>query len=241
MNVTLELDEKPMDAKKIPPLLLPNPKVENAIWIVYGTVDEVTIMISSMLSNNYTRTEVRESVWWENLAPVAAQALGSSSIQRHRLFLLYSRNDLLSTEKRKTHFVTRLKIPQTSWAKSDHRWRQEPLAQALCASTFRPRHRFEIVAECNNGFEGVKLSCNFKPDLVFLDIPNAKIGFEMLEMLLTQCLLFIFYHRLRRIRLIKAFGANAIDYLLKPFSKGAFILPLKNGGNEWMTKAGKKM
>lgn len=112
MNVTLELDEKAMDAK-IPPLLL-QPVVENAIKFgLYGTVDEVTIMISSMLSNNYLVLEVRNPFDEKTLGASRGTGFGLSSIQR-RLFLLYSRNDLLSTEKTENTFVTRLKIPQTS-------------------------------------------------------------------------------------------------------------------------------
>ena len=36
---------------------------------------------------------------------------GLSSIQR-RLFLLYARNDLMTTEKNNNQFITSLKIPQ---------------------------------------------------------------------------------------------------------------------------------
>ncbi len=97
----------------------------------------------------------------------------------------------------------------------------EPLARSIVCEYLQARPGFEIVAECNNGFEGVKAIMQFKPDLVFLDIQMPKInGFEMLEMLDTVPSV-IFTTAFDEYA-IKAFEANAIDYLLKPFSKERF-------------------
>ena len=42
----------------------------------------------------------------------------------------------------------------------------------------------EIVAECSNGFEGLKAIESLQPDIVFLDIQMPKLtGFEMIELL----------------------------------------------------------
>ena len=60
----------------------------------------------------------------------------------------------------------------------------EELARNLMKSFLSNNDKIEIIAECENGFEGVKAINEMKPDLVFLDIQMPKItGFEMLELL----------------------------------------------------------
>jgi two-component system LytT family response regulator len=93
----------------------------------------------------------------------------------------------------------------------------EPLARALIAEYLQKHADLEIVEQCSNGFEGIKAIVQHKPDLVFLDVQMPKInGFEMLE-LLPECPPVIFTTAFEEFAL-KAFDANAIDYLLKPFS-----------------------
>jgi len=76
----------------------------------------------------------------------------------------------------------------------------------------------EIVAECQDGFEGLKSITEFKPDLVFLDIQMPKLsGFEMLEVIDERPEI-IFTTAFDQFAL-KAFELNAVDYLLKPFHK----------------------
>ncbi len=82
----------------------------------------------------------------------------------------------------------------------------------------------EIIAECENGFEGAKAINDLKPDLVFLDIQMPKLnGFEMIELLDTQNRPEIIFTTAYNQYAIQAFELNAIDYLLKPFSKERFI------------------
>jgi two-component system, LytTR family, response regulator len=81
--------------------------------------------------------------------------------------------------------------------------------------------QLEVVAECNDGFEGVKAIAQHQPQLLFLDIQMPKInGFEMLE-LVEQPPAIIFTTAFDAYAL-KAFETHAIDYLLKPFSKERF-------------------
>lgn len=97
----------------------------------------------------------------------------------------------------------------------------EPLARALIAEYLQSHPQFEIAAECNDGFEGVKAILLHKPDLIFLDIQMPKItGFEMLE-LIDEKPHVIFTTAFDEYAL-KAFDQNAIDYLLKPFDKERF-------------------
>jgi two-component system LytT family response regulator len=107
----------------------------------------------------------------------------------------------------------------------------EPLARGLVQEYLSAWKNFEVVAECGDGFEGVKAISKHQPDLVFLDIQMPKItGFEMLE-LLDEMPHVIFTTAFDEFA-IKAFEANAIDYLLKPFSKERFDVAIE----KWKTK-----
>lgn len=102
----------------------------------------------------------------------------------------------------------------------------EPLARSIVAEYIQNHSDLELVAECNNGFEGVKAIMQHKPDLIFLDIQMPKInGFEMLE-ILDEKPSVIFTTAFDEFA-IKAFEANAVDYLLKPFDKDRFDSALK--------------
>lgn len=93
----------------------------------------------------------------------------------------------------------------------------EPLARSIIKEYCREISQIEIVAEAQNGFEGVKLIQQHNPDLIFLDIQMPKLnGFEMLELLenVPQVIFTTAYDEYA----IKAFEINAADYLLKPFS-----------------------
>lgn len=102
----------------------------------------------------------------------------------------------------------------------------EPLARSIVLEYMQEHKELEIVAECNDGFQGVKAILQHKPDLIFLDIQMPKInGFEMLE-LLDHTPSVIFTTAFDEYA-IKAFETNAIDYLLKPFSKERFDLAIE--------------
>ncbi|MDR1985335.1 MAG: LytTR family transcriptional regulator DNA-binding domain-containing protein [Prevotellaceae bacterium] len=78
-----------------------------------------------------------------------------------------------------------------------------------------------IAGEAANGFDAMKLIKEQNPHLLFLDIQMPKLtGFELLELLeVTPEIIFstaFDQHALR------AFELNAVDYLLKPYSKERF-------------------
>ena len=107
----------------------------------------------------------------------------------------------------------------------------EPLARSLVVEYLQNHIGFNVVAECNDGFEGVKAIGHHKPDLIFLDIQMPKInGFEMLE-LLDKAPSVIFTTAFDEFA-IKAFETNAIEYLLKPFSSERFDTAIQ----KWLSK-----
>lgn len=97
----------------------------------------------------------------------------------------------------------------------------EPLARAVIKAHLRKFPELEVVAECGDGFEGVKAIQQFQPDLIFLDIQMPKInGFEMLELVESKpSVIFVTAYDTYA---IQAFEANAVDYLLKPVSEERF-------------------
>jgi two-component system, LytTR family, response regulator len=62
----------------------------------------------------------------------------------------------------------------------------EPLARQLISTLLKSHEQFEVIAECNDGFEGFKAIQEHQPNLVFLDVQMPRLnGFEMLELLDT--------------------------------------------------------
>lgn len=107
----------------------------------------------------------------------------------------------------------------------------EPLAREVVKEYLEEYPDIQVIAECGDGFEGVKAIALHQPDLIFLDIQMPKItGFEMLE-LIEQRPGVIFTSAFDEYA-IKAFEAHAIDYLLKPFSKDRF----KAAVEKWLEK-----
>lgn len=97
----------------------------------------------------------------------------------------------------------------------------EPLGRSIVKEYLSSYNEIKIIAECNDGFEGLKAVQQHEPDLIFLDIQMPKItGFEMLELIENPPAV-IFTTAFDEYA-IKAFESNAIDYLLKPFSKERF-------------------
>jgi len=79
----------------------------------------------------------------------------------------------------------------------------------------------EVTGEYDNGFDGLKAINEQKPDAVFLDVQMPKLtGFELLEVLEHQpeVIFTTAYDQYA----IRAFERNAVDYLLKPFSRDRF-------------------
>ncbi|MEZ5016642.1 MAG: response regulator [Flavipsychrobacter sp.] len=97
----------------------------------------------------------------------------------------------------------------------------EMLGRQLLRSLLENYAEFNVVAECEDGFEGFKKIQELSPDLIFLDIQMPKLnGFEMLELLENPPAV-IFTTAFDEYAL-KGFEANAIDYLLKPITRSRF-------------------
>jgi two-component system LytT family response regulator len=107
----------------------------------------------------------------------------------------------------------------------------EPLARTIVAEYLQAYPEIQIMQECNDGFEGVKAIAEHQPDLIFLDIQMPKLnGFEMLEV--SEPAPSVIFTTAFDEYAMKAFDNNAIDYLLKPFSKERFDKAMQKWFNQ---------
>ena len=106
----------------------------------------------------------------------------------------------------------------------------EELARQITKKYLENFPQVEILAECADGFEGIKAIQLHKPQLLFLDIKMPKLdGFEVLELIDSKPeVIFTTAHDEFA---IKAFERNAIDYLMKPFSRERFAVALEKAIN----------
>jgi len=96
---------------KLPALLL-QPIVENAIKFgLYDTIGETVIEISATKEENQLVIKVKNPFDPETSSPKQGTGFGLNSVQR-RLYLLFARNDLVTTEAKDNIFITIVRIPQ---------------------------------------------------------------------------------------------------------------------------------
>jgi len=99
------------NAMNLPPLLL-QPIVENAIKFgLYDTTGSITVYISAAAADGHLVITVKNPFDPETSSPRQGTGFGLSSVQR-RLYLLFARKDLLTTEVEQNLFTTIVKIPQ---------------------------------------------------------------------------------------------------------------------------------
>jgi two-component system, LytTR family, response regulator len=81
--------------------------------------------------------------------------------------------------------------------------------------------QLELVKECSNGLESVTAIDSLEPDLIFLDIQMPGLsGFQVLQKIVhvPQIIFSTAFDNYA----LKAFDNNAVDYLLKPYTRERF-------------------
>ena len=220
LNAEFEIDPVCLEAE-IPNMIL-QPLFENAIkYGVYETTDQVIIKTTCTCEGNAIKISILNDYDASSIKR-KGEGIGLRNI-RKRMEIIYNQPDLIKITDRKTCFEVQLVIPQKTSSVMSEKLQtiiieDEELARNLLRSYLKDHPDIEIIGECENGFDGVKAINDKKPDLVFLDIQMPKItGFEMIELLdfKPQIIFTTAYDQYA----LKAFELNAIDYLLKPFSK----------------------
>ena len=98
----------------------------------------------------------------------------------------------------------------------------EALARSFVRQLLAAHPDIRVLAECANGFEAVRAVAETKADILFLDVQMPQLdGLEVLELIDRDAAgrpAVIFVTAYDQYAL-KAFDANAVDYLLKPFDR----------------------
>ncbi len=95
----------------------------------------------------------------------------------------------------------------------------EALARDSLRSALAEFADIEIINECVNGFDAVQEVHRSRPDLMFLDIQMPRLdGFDVVELLGKEAPFIIFVTAYDEYAL-RAFEAEALDYLLKPVNR----------------------
>jgi len=96
----------------------------------------------------------------------------------------------------------------------------EPLAREWVRDGVAEDRELEVVGESGNGFEAAEAIRRLKPDLVFLDVQMPGLdGFGVLEALSPDEIPAIVFVTAFDQYAVRAFEAQAVDYLMKPFSR----------------------
>lgn len=102
----------------------------------------------------------------------------------------------------------------------------EPPARALVRRLLAPHGEIVIAGECESGLEAVVAIRDGAPDLVFLDVQMPELdGFAALAELAaetTKPLPHVIFITAYDQYAVRAFEAQALDYLLKPFDRERF-------------------
>ena len=99
----------------------------------------------------------------------------------------------------------------------------EPLARRTLRVLLEPEEGVEIVAEAGNGAEALEAVAATSPDLVFLDVQMPEMdGFEVLNALGPERTPAVIFVTAFDEHAVRAFDAEAADYLLKPFDDERF-------------------
>jgi two-component system LytT family response regulator len=99
----------------------------------------------------------------------------------------------------------------------------EPLARRGIVSRLQPWTQFQVIAECANGEDALRVISEQKPDLIFLDVQMPEMdGFEMLERLPVDERPAVVFLTAFDQYALRAFQVHATDYLLKPIDDVRF-------------------
>ena len=111
----------------------------------------------------------------------------------------------------------------------------EDLARQIIREMLKPHAEIDVIGECANGFDAVRMIGELKPDLLFLDVQMPKLdGFEVLELIARD--IAVIFATAYDEHALRAFEVHAVDYLLKPFRAERFEAALERAKERIGTK-----
>lgn len=104
----------------------------------------------------------------------------------------------------------------------------EPIARHAIVRLLRDDPQIELLGECGDGISAVNAIRAQSPDLVFLDIQMPAInGMDVVATIGAERMPATVFVTAYEQYAVKAFEANALDYLVKPFSRERFATTLQ--------------
>jgi two-component system LytT family response regulator len=104
----------------------------------------------------------------------------------------------------------------------------EPIARHAIVRLLRDDAEIELLGECGDGATAVAAIRNQSPDLVFLDIQMpAMNGMDVVAAIGAERMPATIFVTAYEHYAVRAFEANAVDYLVKPFSRERFLHTLR--------------
>lgn len=104
----------------------------------------------------------------------------------------------------------------------------EPLGQRGVRARLAAVPDIDVVAECGTGVDAVSAIERLSPDLIFLDIQMPDMdGFDVLRQLPAQRMPLVIFVTAHDEYPLRAFDAQAVDYLLKPIDDARFASTLE--------------
>ena len=104
----------------------------------------------------------------------------------------------------------------------------EPIARHSIARLLQLDSEIELLGECGDGATAMRAIRELSPDLIFLDIQMPEMsGIDVIASVGSNAMpatVFVTAHEKYAVR---AFEANAVDYLVKPFSRERFDVTLR--------------
>ncbi len=114
----------------------------------------------------------------------------------------------------------------------------EPPARDKLRRLLERQQGIGLLTEARDGIEALDMIASFKPDLVFLDIQMPEVsGIEVAASLPDPAPLIVFATAYDQYA-IRAFDANAVDYLLKPYDEARLQRTLERVAARLASKAG---
>jgi two-component system LytT family response regulator len=103
----------------------------------------------------------------------------------------------------------------------------EPIARHAIVRLLRDDPGIEVLGECGDGVSAVAQIRRHSPDLVFLDIQMPAMGgMDVVAAVGAERMPATVFVTAYEQYAVRAFEANAVDYLIKPFSRERFLVML---------------
>ncbi|WP_266171319.1 LytR/AlgR family response regulator transcription factor [Dyella subtropica] len=111
----------------------------------------------------------------------------------------------------------------------------EVLARLALRQALAAHPDVEIVGECGNAAEAMQAVAALKPALLFLDIRMPGMdGFKLLHRLKPDTLPMVVFATAYGQHALRAFDANALDYVLKPIDQARFDQAIARVRQQWL-------